>query len=113
MCDQLQNELYEAREQSHHLRERLEKQIKEIEEIDGERRQLMQQLIECQSQVTEKDRDIELHMIKIESLENIVKRREQTTSDYSSQLVAALEDKVNQLDQDRQKLISDNISLIR
>jgi len=34
-------------------------------------------VVECQTQVSEKDRDIELHKIKIESLENIVKRREQ------------------------------------
>jgi hypothetical protein len=113
MSEQLQSELYEAREQTRQLRERLEKQIREIEEGDSERRQLMQQLVESQSQLTEKNRDIELHLIKIESLENIVKRREQLNNDHSSQLVAALEHKLNQLDQDRQKLISDNISLIR
>lgn len=77
VCEQMQGELYEAREQGRQLRERLERQVREIEEIDGERRQLIAQVIECQTQVSEKDRDIELHKIKIESLENIVKRREQ------------------------------------
>lgn len=84
MCEQLQNELYDARDQARQLRERLEKQIREIEETDQERRQLMEQLIECQAQITEKNRDIELHTIKIESLENIVKRREQHTHEHSS-----------------------------
>lgn len=79
--EQMQGELYEAREQGRQLRERLERQVREIEEIDGERRQLIAQVVECQTQVTEKNRDIELHTIKIESLENIVKRREQQTHD--------------------------------
>ena len=74
---------------------------------------MRQQVAELETLLSDKDRDIELHKIKIESLENIVKRRELNNSEHSSQLVAALEDKVNQLDQDRQKLISDNISLIR
>ena len=98
MCEQMQNELYEAREQGRQVRERLERQVREIEEIDAERKQLIGQLVECQTQVTEKNRDIELHTIKIESLENIVKRREHQTHEHQSQLVAALEDKVNQLE---------------
>jgi len=41
VCEQMQGELYEAREQGRQLRERLERQVREIEEIDGERRQLI------------------------------------------------------------------------
>jgi len=54
-----------------------------------------------------------LQSIKIESLENIVKRRDQANSETNSQFVSALEKKISQLEQDREKLITDNISLIR
>jgi hypothetical protein len=54
----------------------------------------MQQVIEYQAQITEKNRDIELQTIKIESLENIVKRRDHQATETNSQLISAMEDKV-------------------
>ena len=56
---------------------------------------------------------MDLKDIKIESLENVLKKRDQQVQEHSSQLVAALEDKVRGLESDREKLITDNVSLIK
>jgi len=47
VCEQMQGELYEARELGRQMRERLERQGREIEEIEGERRGLIAQVVEC------------------------------------------------------------------
>ena len=70
-------------------------------------------IVTMEQKISEQARDIELKDIKIESLENIIRRRDQQQVDHSSQIVAALEDKVSGLEGDREKLIKDNISLIR
>lgn len=63
--------------------------------------------------MSERQRDIELRDIKIESLESILKKRDAERQEHSSQVVAALEDKVRGLEGDREKLIKDNVKLIR
>jgi hypothetical protein len=42
-----------------------------------------------------------------------MKKRDQQVQEHSSQLVAALEDKIRGLESDREKLITDNVSLIK
>jgi chromosome segregation ATPase len=112
-CDHTSNELYDTREQLKTLRERFEKQMRDIEELDSERKQQLQQLICLEQQANEQQRDLELKDIKIESLENILKRRDQQTADNASHVVSQLEDKLRALEGDREKLIKDNMALIR
>lgn len=63
--------------------------------------------------MSEKVRDVELRDIKIESLENIIKKRDMQQSENQSHIVKILEDKIQGLESDRQKLISDNLALIK
>jgi len=51
----------------------------QYEESESERKEVRERLIESQALLSDKDRDIELHKIKIESLDNIIKRRELQT----------------------------------
>ena len=51
--------------------------------------------------------------IKIESLESILKRREAQANDNTNQVVNQLEERIRSLESDREKLIKDNVSLIR
>ncbi len=68
-------------------------------------------MIELEQRSQEFERDIELRDIKIESLESIIKKREQQAN--GSHNANELEEKVRGLENDRDKLIKDNISLIR
>ncbi|TNV85656.1 hypothetical protein FGO68_gene10137 [Halteria grandinella] len=111
--EQSSAEVYESREQVRQLRERLEKQVRDLEEIDKERRQTQGRLVQLEQDLNERGRDIELKDIKIESLEAIIKKRETAQSDHTAQIAAQLEDKVALLEADREKLIKDNIALIR
>ena len=61
----------------------------------------------------ERSRDLELRDIKIESLESVLKRRDQQLNDSTSETLRVYESKVKGLETDRDKLIKDNIALIR
>jgi hypothetical protein len=61
----------------------------------------------------ERSRDLELRDIKIESLESVLKRRDQQLNESTSETLRVYESKVKGLESDRDKLIKDNIALIR
>jgi hypothetical protein len=66
------------------LRERVERQVKESEEYEAERKQQVMGIVTMEQKISEQARDIELKDIKIESLENIIRRRDQQQVDHSS-----------------------------
>lgn len=74
--EQATSELFECRDQLTTLRERLERQIKQLEEADAERKTLLTQLMQNEQALQERSRDLELSDIKIESLESVLKRRD-------------------------------------
>ena len=70
-------------------------------------------LLQYEAQLSERQRDIDLKDIKIESLESILRKRDQVSQEHASHVIAAIEEKVRNLESDREKLITDNVSLIK
>ncbi len=66
------------------LRERFEKQLRELEESEKERKTQLISLLNYEQQLSELKRDLDLKDIKIESLENVMKKRDQQVQEHSS-----------------------------
>jgi hypothetical protein len=49
----------------------------EKDEIESERRRLLESVVGLEQRLNDKERDLELKDVKIESLENIIQKREQ------------------------------------
>jgi len=69
----------------------------------------MQSVIENEQALQERLRDLELKDVKIQSLEAIIQKREQSI-DFTS---IKLEERMRLLEGDKEKLIKDNVTLIR
>lgn len=85
---------------------------RERDEIANEKKQLMQSVIETEQSLQDRLRDLELKDVKIQSLESILQKRDQSI-DFSSTNLSKLEDKIRALESDKEKLIKDNVTLIR
>ena len=83
--------------------------VVERDEAEGDRKRTVEALVEVEAAVGERERDLQLKEAKIESLKSILKRRE----DITEQVGRMEESKVASLEQDRQKLIRDNLVLIK
>ena len=90
----------------------MERLGREKEELESDRKRLVQQVVEKEQCLLERERDLELKDVKIQSLESILQKRD-ISLDFSSNNMSKYEDKLKQLENDREKLIKDNVTLIR
>ena len=66
--EQISNEFYNTREQFKRVQDKMEKVVKERDEFESERKKLFENIVNLEQRVNDKDRDIELKDVKIESL---------------------------------------------
>lgn len=95
-------------------------QSQRIELLQEEKRELFQKCLQSEQSLSDKVRDGELKDIKIESLENIIQKREQTqlknnahnASTTSKKAAKDWSAKVDRLEQTKAKLEQEKLSLI-
>eukprot|EP00347_Sterkiella_histriomuscorum_P005752 403355403 len=110
--DQIGKDFYDTKDNFRRVNDKMERLVREKDELQDERRQLLQQIIEQEQNVQEKIRDLELKDVKIQSLESILQKRDMSL-DFSSTNINKYEDKIRKLEADRENLIKDNITLIK
>ncbi|CDW71802.1 UNKNOWN [Stylonychia lemnae] len=110
--DQIGKDFYDTRDNFRRVNEKMERLVREKDELAQERKQHMQQIIEQEQNLQDKLRDLELKDVKIQSMESILQKRDMSI-DFSSNNINKFEDKIRGLEMDKEKLIKDNVTLIR
>ena len=102
----------------------MSKQTKELEETSNEKKELVIKAINAEQELSDIKRDLELRDIKIESLQNIIKKRGFNTETGRSGLddtqqinqqklmIARLESDLKVYQNEKVKLVQDNLVLI-
>lgn len=70
--DQLTNDFFTTKEHFQRLEDKATALFKEKGELDIERKRLFENIVRLEQQLNDKERDLELKDVKIESLENII-----------------------------------------
>ncbi len=109
--EEISNDFYAVREQLKRAQDKLERLAQEKEELERERKKLFDQMVQLESSLNDKARDLELKDIKIESLSSVIARRDAQLENSGN--VGQFEERVRGLETDKEKLIRDNVTLIR
>lgn len=128
-CSEAQDQLAELAAKLKSSKEKTEKMQKEMDELSQEKKELIMKSINADQELEDVKRDIELKDVKIESLQNIIKKRGFDSGNSNSQApsqnkfseaeldllkkqMKSLSDKLSGLENQREKMIQDNILLI-